>query len=553
LASPEQPVQVLHSLVAGDRARGRAGWWFLAAAIWLGLLLNLRYPAKVTAGWSLLPAFDLVVLFGLYAVLGARGRRLPAAWHGALVGLVLIVRFVRFADGLKLRYFHREFTGYIDLPLLPELGRLLGDTLSLTQLLLVVLGVPVLVLLLTLSISCALRSIESALQVAELRRRTGLALVALLLLSPCVPDYGTLHSGAFAPSLGPRLAREISFWFQVGEHRERQLGRIAEAHARLPAGKPLLDRLDRQNVLLFLIESYGETLLERSEFAGPTARLYAELETGFTRAGFHSASAILDSPTYGGGSWLAHATLASGVRVDNQLEHELMSSVHPPTLPMSFRAAGYRTVAVLPGNTRPLLHREFLGFEHSYYAWMFGYRGPRFGWATMPDQYVLDFARRKELESAREPLFMAFALISSHAPWSVLPPTVDDWSKLGDGSLFHQLEPVRTKGSWSDLAGSSEAYFDSIRYDLELLTRFLIDFIGDDSLVIWAGDHQPAPDVTAQSPKHGVPVHVISRRAAFLEPFLARGYERGLRPAPDGTRLPMETLLLHLLQDFSAG
>ena len=53
--------------------------------------------------------------------------------------------------------------------------------------------------------------------------------------------------------------------------------------------------------------------------------------------------------------------------------------------------------------------------------------------------------------------------------------------------------------------------------------------------------------------KHGVPVHVISRRAAFLEPFLARGYERGLRPAPGGARLPMETLLLYLLQDFSMG
>jgi hypothetical protein len=46
-------------------------------------------------------------------------------------------------------------------------------------------------------------------------------------------------------------------------------------------------------------------------------------------------------------------------------------------------------------------------------------------------------------------------------------------------------------------------------------------------------------------------VHVITRRAAFLEPFLERGYVRGLDPSRGSARLPMESLLVLLVRDFS--
>jgi hypothetical protein len=374
-----------------------------------------------------------------------------------------------------------------------------------------------------------------------------------VLASPFWPaaEYPAHRSGGFAASALPRFGDEITFWFRLDGYRERQRARLAATAAALPPGNAELSGLDRQHVLLFLIESYGETLLDRPLFAEKSSALYARLQGKLEQTGFHTASAILDSPTYGGGSWLAHATLATGIRVDSQLDYDLLSSSRPRTLPQRFHDAGYRTVVVQPGTTRALSKPDFLGFDHAYYAWSFGYRGPRFGWASMPDQYVVDWIRKKELETATQPLLLTFALVSSHAPWSTLPPLVDDWSKLGDGTIFNELTPVRAAVEWSDLARGSLAYQASIEYDLELLTRFLVDFVEDDSLVLWAGDHQPAPDVTGHSPKQGVPIHVISRRGAFLEPFFARGYTPGLKPARGAARLPMESLLVSLLRDFS--
>ncbi len=156
----------------------------------------------------------------------------------------------------------------------------------------------------------------------------------------------------------------------------------------------------------------------------------------------------------------------------------------------------------------------------------------------------------ERLESPQKPLFALFALVSSHAPWTAIPPRIDDWDSLGDGSVYHRVEPIRSSADWADLSSASPAYFASVRYDLELLTRFLIDFVKDDGLVVWMGDHQPAADV-AGSPKRGVPVHVITRRAAFLEPFLERGYVRGLDPSRRSARLAMESLLVSLIRDFA--
>lgn len=523
------------------------------SVLWLDTVLNLRFPNREASLWYLAPSLDLVVLSGAYVVLAASGRRLPRGAHWALVLFVLAVRCLRFADGLKLRYFHREFNAYVDLPLVPELVRLLKATLPGIEFWSLALCAPVAGLALAVSVSAALRQLERGVAEAGMRRALGLTFAAFLAASPFWPHgrNAEYYSGAFGASAGPRLWQELRFTAQIPERVGRVEAELARVRSRLPLAGRGLDKLERQNVLVFLIESYGETVLDRPSFRELSRPLLAGLDAELERAGFQRASAILESPTYGGGSWLAHATLATGVRVDNQLDYELLASLRPPTVADWFEQSGYRTVSVQPGTTREVLNNDFLGFEQRYYAWSFGYRGPSFAWAPMPDQFVVDFVRRKELETAERPLFAMFALVSSHAPWTAIPPRIDDWSELGDGSVYHRLEPIRSTADWSDLSSASPAYFASVRYDLELLTRFLIDFVKDDGLVLWLGDHQPAADVTANSPKRGVPVHLITRRAAFLEPFTSRGYVRGLDPAGASARLPMESLLVSLIRDFA--
>ena len=45
------------------------------------------------------------------------------------------------------------------------------------------------------------------------------------------------------------------------------------------------------------------------------------IESELGSAGYAMASRVLDSPTFGGSSWLAHAALNTGVRTENQLEY----------------------------------------------------------------------------------------------------------------------------------------------------------------------------------------------------------------------------------------
>jgi hypothetical protein len=57
--------------------------------------------------------------------------------------------------------------------------------------------------------------------------------------------------------------------------------------------------------------------------------------------------------------------------------------------PINESQPGWRTVGVMPGNDAPWQQSESLGYDRIYDANDLGYRGPRFSWASMPDQYTL--------------------------------------------------------------------------------------------------------------------------------------------------------------------
>ena len=178
----------------------------------------------------------------------------------------------------------------------------------------------------------------------------------------------------------------------------------------------------------------------------------------------------------------------------------------------------------------------------------------------MPDQYVVDFVHRHELHpgvtgvtaTARPPLFVEYALVSSHSPWSLQPRIVDDWDRLRDGgAIFNDLPPVRYAVTWSNLQVGGDAYVTSLIYDLEVLRRYLVERIDDDALVIILGDHQPSAEVTGNTPSHGVPIHIISREASFIQRFSTAGYVPGMRVPLPHRQLPMESFLEQLLTLFS--
>jgi hypothetical protein len=132
------------------------------------------------------------------------------------------------------------------------------------------------------------------------------------------------------------------------------------------------------------------------------------------------------------------------------MRYNILITSQLKTLARYFNAAGYRTVRAMPGTQWPWPQGEFYGYQAKYYAWHFDYRGPMYGWSTMPDQYVIDFIRHREIETATRPLFVEFNLVSSHAPFHRQPPYVEDWSLIGDGSIYQDLEVITYPISWPD-------------------------------------------------------------------------------------------------------
>jgi hypothetical protein len=299
-----------------------------------------------------------------------------------------------------------------------------------------------------------------------------------------------------------------------------------------------------------LVESYGQVVLEDAGYAQRVRPALAALERELGARGYEMASSVLDSPRFGGGSALAHATLNTGVVTADPLDYDILCAEQPATLADFFRAAGYDTVLVQPA-TRPKAHTcEVLRFDRKYYAAAFDYRGPSLGWNTLADQYVLDFVHRRELVDRARPRFVEYALITSHTPWLAQASVVRDWSRIGDGSVLATLPIKRHPTEWSNLEQAGAAYIDAIAYDLEVLESYLASEVDDDTLVIILGDHQP-PGVTRSSVSRGVPIHVLSRKAGLVAPFVARGYGPGMIPRIVGPHPGMESFLFAFLRDFS--
>jgi hypothetical protein len=533
---------------------------FLLAWGFLDTLCNLRYPGSEPTFWYPLPSIDVVVLLALLLVARVRNRAVPAGVRFALVVLLIAVRVFRAAEGAVESHFHRPLNLYLDVPLVPNLIGLMRSTVPAPRLIAGALLTTAAVIALGVLTWQALVIVERALAQRAARGLLAAILLVCALLSPLwSPRHDPqLHVGLFGTSAVPRLAREVSFLRHAGEYRRAKSEVTARTQADLRAAPHGLGGLHGTDVLLVLVESYGETVMAKPAFARRMRPVLDGVERELGAHGFATASGLLASSTYGGRSWLAHATLRTGVRVEDGLAYAVLLDSRPAPLTMAgfFRAAGYRTVLVQPGTTARWPEGLVAGFAQKYYAMDLDYHGPAFKWATMPDQYVMDFVDRHEVARApgapaRPPLFVEYALVSSHSPWSLQPRLVPDWDRLRDSRIFNdQIEPVRFPVTWSGLQDGGDAYLTSLIYDFDVLRTYLSERLAGGTLVILIGDHQPSAEITDDDPSHGVPIHALSRDHALVERFVEAGFARGMWPQP-GAPLPMERFLPLFLRMFS--
>ncbi|UCD81604.1 MAG: sulfatase-like hydrolase/transferase [Desulfobacterales bacterium] len=526
---------------------------FILSVCFLNVLLNIRYPASDLPLWTLFKLSPVVLGIILVIWLTAILRiRFQAVVYIPLTAVVIFLRLFRMGDTLVPMYFFRPFNLYLDSKFLPDLIHLLYSTLSRQAFFFWTFAAAALLVGITWCVWRSFKSIRNYLSSTRMHSWIPGILMAGLMMLPQLSGGILFDPDRFyARGLFSRVVEEIDFILQVKGHRAKHMAVIGSALEKSKTVPSSLDKLHGADVYLFFVESYGHTVFgDERHFPKIKSDLVA-IEKALKDNGFDLVSNFFGSPTYGGASWLAHATLASGVHLNNQMRYNLLITSQIKPLARYFNDAGYRTVQAMPGTQWPWPEGEYYGYQAKYYAWDFDYRGPMFGWSTMPDQYVLDFIRRREMNTASQPLFIEFILGSSHAPFHRQPPYLTDWSRVGADAVYNDLDAVTFPIVWPDLTNASEGYVAAIRYEMRVMAEFIRQFVKDDALIIILGDHQPNVQLTGKNQPWLIPVHVISRKADFLKPFRNRGFLPGIIPTQPPPHRGMESFLFDFLEDFS--
>jgi hypothetical protein len=313
----------------------------------------------------------------------------------------------------------------------------------------------------------------------------------------------------------------------------------------------LLTALRGKDVIVAFVESYGRSAVADPEFASQVGALLDAGNRRLGAAGYASRSAFLTSPVAGGGSWLAHATFLSGLWIDNQQRYQTLVSSDRLTLTRAFHRANWRTTAIMPGTTQAWPQAAFYGFDQVHDSRTLGYRGPNFSWSAMPDEYtLLAFERAEHARRDRAALMAEIDLTSSHFPWTPIPRLIA-WNNVGDGAVYHsEAEGDSPDVVWQDPAQVRSAYERSIEYSLNALISYVQTY-GDDRLVlIFLGDHQPAPIVTGAGASRDVPITIVTRDRAVLNRISGWGWQDGLKPGPQAPVWPMDAFRDRFLTAF---
>ena len=380
----------------------------------------------------------------------------------------------------------------------------------------------------------------------------GVALLAViwLVLAPTGAQLtpGQPLAASNASALAVNDLRQVSADLKDRQDFARQVA--DDPYVNQPHDK-LLSGLQGKNVLLVFVESYGQTAVMNSSFAPAIDGVLDAGTQKLQQAGFAAKSGFLTSSTFGGGSWLAHSTLESGVDVNSQFRYTNLVNGDRFTLAKAFKDAGWRTFADDPANTRDWVpETQFYGYDSVYDSRNVGYQGPVFSYATRPDQYTMNFIRTHELSKPR-PSFGEIDLVSSHVPWAPLPQLVD-WNSMGDGSMFgpQAANGKQVKDVWPDAAKVQQAYGESIQYSLNTLISYLQNFGDDNTVMVFLGDHQPGTLVSGTDANHDVPISIVAKDKSVLDRVAGWGWTDGLKPSPHAPVWPMSAFRDKFLAAF---
>ena len=241
-----------------------------------------------------------------------------------------------------------------------------------------------------------------------------------------------------------------------------------KALAPSPAFTSDLGALGGADVNLFLFESYGRVAFSNAQMSTQLKPGRDALAAQIAASGMRVVSAYVSSTTFGGGSDLAHVSLLSGIDASDPQVHDLLLTTKRPTLITLFRERGYQTFGVYPALSWDWPEKSFYRFDVFTDSRDLGYKGPKLGFWSLPDQFALARFRQLHpitLQSQRR--FTFFASITSHMPFHPVPPYQPDWAKVLSDQPFDAAQMATVNAQKEDWLNMSPGYTGMINYNYQ--------------------------------------------------------------------------------------
>lgn len=515
----------------GSRAATVTTFAALAALVVAPLIAG-ALPTGTPAALLRLPAESIAVVLILLLIPGRRLRAFVAGAFGLFVTLAILVAALDLGFRATI---DRAFNPAEDWPAVFSAIGVVGDSVG------VVNAVLIVVLLVTVLVAAGVTLVGAALRARQVTARSGRTGQIAITAVTVMWILGALAGAQVLPGVPLAAADSTAVLVTTTAHAAQSL-RDRQEFERVLASDPLhgpadelLTGLEGKDVVIAFLESYGKVAVQHAPYTVGVAEVLREGGAQLTDDGYSARSAFLTSPTFGGVSWLAHSTLQSGVWVDSPQKYDWLTSAGRLTLTRAFADAGWRTVAVVPSNTKPWPQGEsFYGYDAILDMQNMGYDGPRFSYARIPDQYTWKIFHDRELSGVHAPVMAEIDFVSSHGPWTPLPRLVP-WEDADDAAVFEtqpadQPEPAAV---WGDPQKVQALYGQSLEYTLGAMFSYLHTYDQPNLVLVLLGDHQPGRIVSGPDADHDVPVTIISKDAAVFDRIASWLWEPGVHPSPD--------------------
>ena len=308
----------------------------------------------------------------------------------------------------------------------------------------------------------------------------------------------------------------------------------------------LLTGLRGKDVIFTFIESYGRSAVEDPEMAPQVDAVLADGTSRLRAAGFASRSALAHL-TDGGRRQLAGPLHLPVRPVDRQpaaLPHRHLERPPDPhrRLPAHRRLADGRHHA---GRHRaPGRRGSSTASTRSTTPAQLGYKGPKFSWSPVPDQYTLSaFERLEHGKPDRKPLMAEIILASSHNPWAPIPRMVD-WDEVGDGSVYDAIKKAG-QGPQGGVEGPRQVRdrVPAFHRVLAAQPHLLRGEVRRQEHRARLPRRPPARPRSspASNASRDVPITIVAHDPAVLDRISGWGWQDGLKPGPKAPVWRMDT------------